>query len=60
MGPKDMEECDKYARMGTHVFVSSVSDCITVFCSFEPTDHYKYTGINFPYGINRLITLMES
>ena len=39
MGPKNMEECDKYARIGTHVFVSSVTDCIGVFCSFEPTDH---------------------
>ena len=38
METKNMKECDKNARIATQDFVSSVTDCICVFCSFELTD----------------------
>jgi len=41
MEPKNMKECDKYARIATEVFVSLVTDFIRLFCLFELTDRWS-------------------
>jgi len=57
MEPKNMEECDNYARIATNVFVQFSRRFYPRILFIWTNCSLQYTGIIFTYSINRFISL---